>query len=249
MPRDESALRDMIAAAGLARAFVVGVALALAGCRGGPPPDAFTVEAAGARFDVAWDRSAHAADEPAMRAWITEAAEAVQAWYGEFPVTRVEIEVRAVEDEARELGLACGFSGPRLFIFVRKTAGRRALLDHPVLTHEMAHLAFDLRSEKTWMAEGQATYVEVVARPAWPQADPARTRATLVRGLRTGLPVAGDGGLDDAALFRSTRRLYEGGLLFWFVADVEIRRRTENRRGVRLDDAAPLTAIRRAIAG
>src|SRR5207342_3197552 len=54
----------------------------------------------------------------------------------------------------------------------------------------------------------------------------------LAEGLPQGLPRPGDGGLDGT---RAWGRTYWGGALFWLLADVEIREKTGNRRG--LEDA------------
>jgi hypothetical protein len=56
--------------------------------------------------------------------------------------------------------------------------------------------------------------------------------ADLVRDMPHGLPQAGDRGLDHTHTWGST---YWGGALFCFLADVEIRRQTHNRKG--LEDA------------
>ncbi len=61
----------------------------------------------------------------------------------------------------------------------------------------------------------------------------------LFRDLPQGMPRDGDDGLDRT---RSWGATYWGGALFWFLADVEIRERTHNRRSA--DDA--LRAIQAA---
>jgi hypothetical protein len=54
----------------------------------------------------------------------------------------------------------------------------------------------------------------------------------LVRDMPKGLPQGGDAGLDHT---HTWGRTYWGGALFCFVADVEVRRRTDNKKG--LEDA------------
>jgi len=54
----------------------------------------------------------------------------------------------------------------------------------------------------------------------------------FVEGLPQGLPAAGDRGLDNTF---THERIYWGGNLYWLLADVRIREKTNNRRG--LDDA------------
>ena len=50
-----------------------------------------------------------------------------------------------------------------------------------------------------------------------------------MEGLPQGLPEAGDGGLDNNEI---RERIYWGGNLYWLLADVRIRARTDNRRSV-----------------
>jgi predicted metalloprotease with PDZ domain len=50
--------------------------------------------------------------------------------------------------------------------------------------------------------------------------------------LPRGLPEAGDRGLDRT---HTHGRIYWGGCLYWFLADIEIRKRTDGRKS--LDDA------------
>ncbi len=54
----------------------------------------------------------------------------------------------------------------------------------------------------------------------------------MVRDLHQGLPEPGDKGLDNT---HTWARTYWGGALFCFLADVEIHKQTNNRKG--LDDA------------
>jgi hypothetical protein len=54
----------------------------------------------------------------------------------------------------------------------------------------------------------------------------------FVEGLPQGLPEPGEGGLDNA---RRRERIYWGGNIYWLLADITIRVRTDNHRS--LDDA------------
>ena len=109
------------------------------------------------------------------------------------------------------------------------------------------------------MEEGLATYVEPLGRARTGLIAVEQVWSELLDGLPKGLPGAGDRGLDRTPTWGRT---YWGGALFWFLADVEIRRRTSGRRGldalraivvrrdeghVRFDEAAPLAWVRRAI--
>jgi predicted metalloprotease with PDZ domain len=102
-----------------------------------------------------------------------------------------------------------------------------------MLTHEMVHLSFpSMADEHHWIEEGIATYVEPIARVRAKHMDAHEMWFELVRDLHQGLPQAGDEGLDNT---HSWGRTYWGGALFCFLADIEIHKQTNNRKG--LDDA------------
>jgi hypothetical protein len=83
-----------------------------------------------------------------------------------------------------------------------------------------------------WIEEGIATYVEPIARVRANHMDVSEMWYELVRDLPQGLPAPGDKGLDHT---HTWGRTYWGGALFCLLADVDIHRQTENRKG--LDDA------------
>jgi predicted metalloprotease with PDZ domain len=101
------------------------------------------------------------------------------------------------------------------------------------MTHEMFHLAFPTLDRRyLWMMEGLSDYLEPIARARAGQMTPEDVWREFVEGLPQGLPGWGDRGLD----FTHTReRIYWGGNLYWLLADIRIRVKTNNRRSV--DDA------------
>jgi hypothetical protein len=102
-----------------------------------------------------------------------------------------------------------------------------------MLTHEMVHLAFpSVADEHHWIEEGLATYVEPIARVRAGHLDVHQMWFELLRDLHQGLPEPGDQGLDHT---HTWARTYWGGALFCFLADIEIHKQTNNRKG--LDDA------------
>jgi len=97
----------------------------------------------------------------------------------------------------------------------------------------MVHLAFpSVAREHHWIEEGIATYVEPIARAETGELAVSSVWRDLVEGLPKGLPGPDDKGLDRTPTWGRT---YWGGALFCLLADVEIRRRTNNRHG--LEDA------------
>jgi len=115
-----------------------------------------------------------------------------------------------------------------------------AIPDDWVLTHEMTHLAFpSLPRRYAWLEEGLATYVEPIARASVGILTAQQVWGEMLRDMPQGLPQSGDRGLDHT---HTWGRTYWGGALFCLMADVEIRKRTGNAKG--LQDA--LRAINRA---
>jgi hypothetical protein len=99
-----------------------------------------------------------------------------------------------------------------------------------MLTHEMVHLAFpSVDEDHHWIEEGIATYVEPIARIQARHLKAEQMWLDLVRDMPQGLPQVEDRGLDHT---HTWGRTYWGGALFCFLADVEIRRQTNNAKGL-----------------
>ena len=97
-------------------------------------------------------------------------------------------------------------------------------------THELVHMAFPtLPDDQHWMEEGLATYVEPIARVQTGELEPRQVWRDMVYGMRKGEPADGDQGLDRT---HTWGRTYWGGALFCLVADVQIRRETQNHKGL-----------------
>ena len=112
--------------------------------------------------------------------------------------------------------------------------------DDWVLTHEMIHFGFpSVEQRHHWIEEGIATYVEPIARAQVGRLTAERVWRDMVDRMPQGLPAPGDQGLDNT---HTWGRTYWGGAIFCLLADIEIRKRTGNSKG--LQDA--LRAINRA---
>ncbi len=86
--------------------------------------------------------------------------------------------------------------------------------------------------DQHWIEEGISTYVEPVARARAGRMTLNDVWRTFVRDMPNGEPESGDQGLDNT---HTWGRTYWGGALFCLMADVRIRERTRNRKG--LEDA------------
>jgi hypothetical protein len=163
--------------------------------------------------------------------WIEHSMRTVARYYGQFPAKQLRINVSSRDGGRVRNGTTYGASVP----FIRLQLGRDVtadeLLDDWVLVHEMIHLALpEVGDDHLWLTEGLSTYVEGIARVHVGDLRPERVWAEQMRSMPNGLPARGDEGLDHT---HTWGRTYWGGALFCLLADVEIRKKTANRLGLR----------------
>lgn len=191
-----------------------------------------TVALAGTRIELAFVPAARALGPAQIAAAIGRAAGVVRAYLGRFPVEQLLVIVAPAGGNELH-GSTMGGGGATLVLFVGDTVDAAALSRSWVPVHELLHLAFPtVPRDQLWIAEGLATYVEPIARARAGELSAEQVWRDLVDGLPQGLPERGDRGLDRT---HTWGRIYWGGALYCLLADVEIRRRTANRRS--LDDA------------
>jgi len=166
-----------------------------------------------------------------LMAWITVAARAVTAYYGKFPTPNASVTVRSIENRAGVLnGATYGGDPPHTRMGVGQHTTKRQLEDDWTMTHEFVHLAFPgMTRQHHWLEEGQATYIEPIARAQIGTLTPERVWGDMMRDMHQGLPGPNDRGLDFT---RTWGRTYWGGALYCLMADVGIRERTGNRAGL-----------------
>jgi hypothetical protein len=176
--------------------------------------------------------------EAKVRAWITNAAEAVAEYFGRFPVPRARILVRPAEGRSgvfagTTYGSMRNSPGPFTRISLGQLTDQQELDNDWMMTHELVHMAFpdiagDTRDHH-WIEEGMATYVEPIARAQIGQLKVDRVWRDMARYMPQGLPRDGDQGLDHT---HTWGRTYWGGALYWLLADVQIRESTHNKKGL-----------------
>jgi hypothetical protein len=196
--------------------------------------DTRQIKAGDAVIQVDFARGAMDLSEDAIAAHIHEAIDAIVAYYGRFPVKRARILVIPTTDgrdgvQGTTWGDMAGFPG-----FTRIRIGEHAtaadLADDWVMTHELVHMAFpSLHDDQHWMEEGQATYIEPIARVKTGELKARDIWRDMVRDMPKGEPRDGDQGMDRT---HTWGRTYWGGALFCLVADVAIRRETGNSKGL-----------------
>jgi hypothetical protein len=191
------------------------------------------------RIDVVIDSGDLKVSQADLMRWVQRAAEAVSTYYGRYPVPHAGIRIIPVDGNGIRHGQTFPYNGG----FIKIRVGAETLVPELdgdwMLTHEMVHLAFpSVEDNHHWMEEGISVYVEPIARIQAGQMTAVQMWSDLVRDMPKGVPHPEDTGLDHTHTWAST---YWGGALYCFLADVEIRRETHNKKG--LQDA--LRGIRR----
>jgi hypothetical protein len=163
--------------------------------------------------------------------WVKRSARATATFFGRFPVAQVRISLEPESGEYVGDGVAWANPDARIRLSIGRDIKAAALKRDSTLVHEMTHLGFpDLDDVHLWLHEGIATYVETIARVQAGETSPRTAWAYFAEEMPQGLPERGDQGLNDTP---SIDRRYWGGAMFCLVADVEIRRRTGNRLGLK----------------
>jgi hypothetical protein len=198
------------------------------------------LEIGGGKIDVIFSSAPAEPLRDLVLRWVASSARAVTVYYEQFPVSHLQIRLRFFEGRGVRGGRTTGWDGPAIAIAVGWSSSASDFTEDWVLTHEMVHLAFpSVPEEHHWIEEGSATYIEPIARARAGDLTPEKIWGDLVDGLPKGLPRPGDRGLDFTPTWGRT---YWGGALFCLLADIEIRKRTRNKKG--LEDA--LRAILKA---
>ena len=194
-------------------------------------PATRTIEAEGASVRVDFQSTDFKHGTAPVVTWIEHSMRTVARYYGRFPAKQLRINVSSRDGSRVRHGTTYGASVP----FIRLQLGRDVtadeLLEDWILVHEMIHLALpEVGDDHLWLTEGLSTYVEGIARVHVGDLPPQRVWAEQVRSMPNGLPGGGDEGLDNT---HTWGRTYWGGALFCLLADVEIRKKTANRLGLR----------------
>ena len=193
-----------------------------------------TLMIGGSRIDVTLDESDAPLPQAEVMKWVKNAAESVATYYGRFPVPHLTLRVVSFDGSGVRHGTTWGKDGGLIRIFAGSKTTPEYFAEDWMLTHEMVHLAFPsmMGDEHHWIEEGSAVYVEPIARIRAGHWTALEMWHDLVRDMPKGEPQPGDEGLDHT---HTWGRTYWGGALFCFVADVEIRKQTKNKKG--LEDA------------
>jgi hypothetical protein len=167
---------------------------------------------------------------PLLIQWAQRSANIVAHYFGQFPVSEVRIILLPVEGARVAGGTTFGTPAPMIRVRVGSGVDAAALLDDWVLVHEMSHLALpDVGEDHAWLSEGLAVYIEGVARVQAGNRSIEDVFSEELHSMPRGMPGPQSAGLDHD---HSWGRTYWGGAMFCLMADVAIRQRTGNRRGL-----------------
>lgn len=202
----------------------------------GMPYDAFErlpkteLQVGGGIVQVAFAPGRVALPTETVLGWIRRSAEAVSVYYGHFPIKKVKLLIVPVNGTGVQGGTTWGYRGGAIRIKLGSDASEADLLRDWIMVHEMVHLALpDINDRYSWLSEGLAVYIEPIARVQAGHLNARDVWWSLMRGMPNGLPRGDDGGLDNTS---SWGRTYWGGAIFCMIADLEIRKRTNNKFGL-----------------
>jgi hypothetical protein len=200
------------------------------------PYDAFDrlpatpIHVGGGTLNVAFAPDGIDLPRDAIMDWLTTSAKAVTVYFGKFPVASARVLVVPVPGSGVQGGTTYGHRGAATRLVVGSEVTQAELADDWKAVHEMTHLALpDVKDSHLWLAEGIATYVEPVARVEAGNLTAEKIWGDMLRDMPKGLPQKGDRGLDYTPTWGRT---YWGGAMFCLLADVEIRKQTNNAKGL-----------------
>ncbi len=162
--------------------------------------------------------------------WLNDGANIVAKYYGQFPVETARVLIVPSYGRGVKGGQAFGYQGAAIRVYIGRQSSMADLKRDWVAIHEMIHLALPNVSRRhLWLAEGLSVYIESIARVQGGALSEEKIWSEFMRDMPKGLPAAGDRGLDNTPTWG---RRYWGGALFCLLADVEIRKKTDNKIGL-----------------
>ena len=213
----------------LVLAVIVGIAWFAARPQHASGP-ATIVNICGSTIDVRFEGDTTAAMRADLPTWVRRAGDAVCTYYGKFPVSHLNLDVRVQGGAGVHSGVTYPDDDGYIHISVGGDTTVAQLNEDWMLTHEMIHLAFpSMKRRHHWIEEGISVYVEPIARVQAGQLSVEHMWHDVVRDMPQGEPDTDDHGLDQN---HTWGRTYWGGAMFCLVADVRIRQQTHNQEGL-----------------
>lgn len=186
---------------------------------------------AGGAVNVVFANGAPGLDRPRVLRWVERCATAMVGYFGHFPVAEMGLLVIAQPGNRVGHATTFGFAGSVTKISVGTSADDAAFAEDWVLVHEMLHCALpNLPRRALWLQEGNATYVEPIARAQAGQLSVDEVWRQSIIGMPRGLPLADETGMDGTLRHD---RLYWGGAAFWLLAEIQIYQQSNGHHTLR----------------
>jgi predicted metalloprotease with PDZ domain len=190
-----------------------------------------TIRLGGGEIDVTFADGASGLARDRVLDWVRLSAKAMIVYFGRYPVDRYRLLVIAQPTDTVGHATTFGYAGSATRIHVGTAAGDAAFAKDWVLVHEMVHTALpDVPRRALWLQEGNATYIEPIARAQAGQLSLEEVWRQSLVGMPSGEPNGDKSGMDGTD---SHRRLYWGGATFWLRAEVDIALQSNGRRMLR----------------
>jgi hypothetical protein len=193
-----------------------------------PPPAVFRVDKS--TIVVNFTANTFTLSRSKIVAWIQKSANGVARYFGEFPVSKLTINIAPVSGRSIKYAETFPRNGSEIKVLLGTDTTEDDLKTCWMLTHEMVHLGFPFTDDaQDWATEGLATYSESFIRAQIGEQTKEAAWADLKKSMAQGLPQAGDRGLNNT---RTWGRVYWGGAIFYILADIQIRSQTHNKLGL-----------------
>ena len=167
--------------------------------------------------------------DAAIDRWIASRARAVADYYGGFPAKDALLVAVPVPGDRVRFGRVLPGAGIAIMMQIGTQAKQAALDNDWVLVHELTHTGMPFLYDRGgWFMEGAATYIEPIIRARAGWRSPQSVWEEFHDGMPRGLTAMTEGGLASAGI----GGMYWGGAIFMLLADLEIRRTSDGRRGL-----------------
>lgn len=186
------------------------------------PLELRTVKFGEHELQIALDPDQFVHSEEQMFDWVQSASEEVESYLDGFPVPHALI---LLVSSSRNQGRTQGDGGASIALRVDRDFSLSELREHWLLRHELLHLAHPSLPRHRWFEEGLAVYAELALRVNHGHL----SSDDFWKELQDRFP---DGQRNrDYGLEETVRHdhIYWGGALYFFLADLRIRQRTQNR--------------------
>lgn len=173
------------------------------------------------------------------RSWVKEAASATLAVHGAFPQPNPQVMIVPIgqRSEAVPFARVLRGGGVALQFYIDPTRPLHEFSEDWTATHEFSHLLLPYVSRSdAWLSEGLASYMQNVLRVRDGRISERTAWDKLYAGFQRGIKATQR---ERSSRYESssrggwsTMRTYWGGAAIWFLADVELRRRSQGRESV-----------------